>query len=188
MSYTVTRNTSSADCHPPVPPINHDTGEAYPLAMQFSGGWKWCWAEDVSECVAVLAGDPSYVDEPDAQARLITRIKTAMRLAVVVQAEQIHEAQCDGRWVRLTADEKDMLFAVRTTQPAGLYADLFGAPWWLAAVPLVVVSTGYIAGDKPLPLGGPDRVWVLNPISDEELLESAADIGVIRLMTRSIGE
>lgn len=88
--------------------------------MQFSGGWKWCWAEDPSECVAVLSGDPSYVDETDAQARLVTRIKTSMRLAVVVQAEQIHEAQCDGRWVRLTADEKDMPFAVRTTQPAGL--------------------------------------------------------------------
>lgn len=184
VTYAITRNTSAA-CEPPVAPINEKTGEPFPLAMQFNGGWLYCWAEDVEECVAALVGNASYLDESDQQARLIMRVKAAMRLAVVVQAEQIHEAQCDKRWERLTEAEKAMLFQVRIAQPKGLYEDLFGAPWWTADVPLVVVSTGYEPWvDQPLPMGGPDRVWVIDPLTPEDTLSSLADLGVIRLFQR----
>lgn len=186
MTYTITRNTS-AQCEPPVAPINEETGEPFPIAMQFNGGWLYCWAEDVEECIAALLGDASYLSEPDEQARLVTRVKKAMRIATVVQAEQIHEAQCDKRWDRLTEPEKAMLFQVRITQPQGLYEDLFGAPWWTADVPLVVVSTGYQPWvDQPLPSGGPDRVWVIDPLTSEDMLQSLAHLGVIRLYQRDL--
>lgn len=186
MTYVITRNTSAA-CQPPVAPVNEETGEHFPIAMQYSGGWLYCWAEDVEECVAALAENSSYLDETDEQARLVMRVKTAMRLAVVVQAEQIHLAQCDKRWDRLTAAEREVLLSVRITQPNGLYEDLFGVPWWTADVPLVVVSTGYEPWvEQPLPLGGPDRVWVIDPLTPEDMLDSLAGVGVIRLFQRHL--
>lgn len=183
MSYVITRNTTAA-CEPPVAPTNPGTGQRYPLAMAFSGGWRYCWAETVEECVAALAGGDTYLAEGDEQERLVMRVKAAMRLAVVVQAEQVHAAQTDGkgRWERLTEAEKQMLLSARVTQPQGLYEDLFGQAHWLAAVPLVVVSTGYQPwAEQPLPMGGPDRVWVIDPLTDEDLLASLDGLGVIRL-------
>lgn len=186
MTYCITRNTTAAE-KPPTPPINPATGEAFPMMAQYGGGWLQCWCEDPEEAVSALIGDPTYLDEvTDEQARLVARIRAAMRIATVLQAEQIHESQCDGRWDRCTADEQAMLFAPRFTQPAGLYEDLFGEPWWVADVALVVVSTGYVDGEKPLPLGDPGRVWVIDPRTPEELLSSLANCGAVRLFQRVV--
>lgn len=186
MTFTITRNTTAAE-KPPTPPINPATGEAFPMMVQYSGGWLQCWCEDPEEAVSALIGNPAYLNETDQQARLVARVKAAMRLSVVVQAEQIHDAQYDKRWDWLTEPEKAMLFQVRISQPKGLHEDLFGAPWWTADVPLVVVSTGYEPWvEQVLPLGGPDRVWVIDPLTPEDFLDSLEDLGIIRLFVRGV--
>lgn len=188
MTYTITRNTSAAE-KPPVPPINPDTGEAYPMMAEYSNGWLHCYCEDVEEAVAAIIGDPAYLDEPDEQARLIARVKKAMRISCVIQAEQVHAATLDGRWPALSPEEQAMLLSVRIRQPAGLHTELFGVPAWtpLAPVPLVVVSTGYSPWvEQPMPLGSPEQVWVIDPLTSDDFLSSLADIGAIRIFMRDL--
>ncbi|MEI5675726.1 MULTISPECIES: hypothetical protein [unclassified Nocardioides] len=186
MAFALTRNSCE---HEPAPtaPLNAQTGEPWPLAMRFGGGWKWCWADDVEELVAVLTGNPdAYLEAVSEQERLVQRIRTAISISVKVQTEVIHAAQQTGDWDRLRDSEKEMLLSPRHEQPAGLDEDLFGEPWWTAAVPLLIVSTGYL--DRPMPRG--KHVWVIDPGlgGEEDLLDSLCDLGVIEVFHRDIDD
>lgn len=185
MAFALTRSTCE---HEPAPaaPLNGQTGEPWPLAMRFGGGWQMCWADDPEDLVAVLTGSPdAYLGERREQERLVQRIRAAISISVKVQAEVIHAAQQNGVWDTLRDAEREMLLSPRHQQPAGLDEDLFGEPWWTASVPLVVVATAYGPhSSMPIPRG--KRVWVIDPITAEDLLETLSEVGVIEVFHRDI--
>jgi hypothetical protein len=159
--------------------------------MRFSGGWMMCWADDVESLCAVLTGDPEGYLAGDETHRLVKRILTTSRLAAILQAELIHEAQTDGsnRWDRLTADEQALLLLPRHEAVRGpdLHEGLFAAPHWSAEVPLVVVTTQHQPWtEHPMPRGGRDRIIALDPLTPESLLDTLIDAGVVQVFLRSV--
>ncbi|MEV7431454.1 hypothetical protein AB0N29_17705 [Nocardioides sp. NPDC092400] len=127
-----------------------DDGSPFEWVMRFSGGGRLCYFDDVIEAVGVLTGEPAYA-EVDEQARLVARIRTAIRLQVATQAALVLGSQQRGDWDRLTAAEREVLMAPRHEQPFGWSRALLGFDAWTAReCPLVVLTTdvryGVVAG------------------------------------------
>ncbi|WP_193667793.1 hypothetical protein [Nocardioides salarius] len=177
MSYIVTRAPHGKGAPAPVPPLRED-GARFDFAMAYAGGSRICWADDVAGLVAALAGVYEY-EAMGPQDALVARIRTAIRAQVLVQAEWVSEAMLNGDFGRCTEVERGVLTGRRDRQPRGWSTDLLGHDYWSAPVPLVLVTTGWWAEEHLMPVGEPGAIHWLNPLTDDDLLDSMEDLGLI---------
>lgn len=189
MAFTVTRAPRDPKAAPQ-PPRKSDGG-LWVWGMYLPGYRDLAWGDSPSELVAALVADEGYVTSSP-QARLNARVRRALYLQVAVQARINASAVISGDWEGLCEWERAVLNAPRhqaPNMPHGFPTRyLFnGQDLWTADVPLVCLTTACEPLNPGVPpiLGSDDSLWTIDPIDDDSLLRSLADIGTIRLFTLS---
>jgi len=160
-----------------MPSGTRDDGSQFPLCMYFDSFDSIAFADTYAELLDVLI--PGYADLSSKE-QLRARIEMAALRAVWVQAQVWSE-----NTEPLTPAQEEALAAPRlgSNAPTG---------HWTAPVPLVVLSVAYEPyTDIPAPTHEPhedpaqEKVWMLHPTTDLELLTSLHEVGVIRLLHSS---
>jgi hypothetical protein len=155
--------------------------------MLLPGGHRYAWGDTVSDLVSVLAAAPDYEDLSEKQ-RLVVRIEAALHLQVWTQARINADAMGTSAWGDLCEWERRVLNGPRhvaPNMPDGFPTrDLFnGADVWTAPVLLLGLTTASEPWNPGVPpiLGTEANLGVIDPIDDESLLDSLADLDVVRV-------
>lgn len=184
MSYVVTKNHPGKGGHLDIPA--REDGSPFKWAAKFDGGARLIFFDDVVEAVGVLCGEPTYASMTE-QERLVCRIKHAVKQQVWAQSALVYGCMQRGEWDGdggLTEIERGVLLAPRYEQPFGWSTELLGFDHWSAsACPLILVSTGYY--DRPAPQGSESCLWWIDPITEEDYLQSLSDCYILDFFTLS---
>lgn len=173
----------------PRPPVRAD-GSLYAWGMALPGHYRYAWGDELSDLVSVLVAAHDY-DGLGAQEQLVARIQCGIRLQVTTQARINAGLMDSGTWETLCEWERDVLNGPRhmaPNMPHGFPSrDLFdGQDVWTADAPLVCLTTASEPCNPGVPpiLGTARNLWVINPISDESLISSLEEIGLVRAFKR----
>lgn len=183
MSVVVLPNSRAAEA--PVTPPVHEDGTRFPFQMHYRGEEEIAFADSPAELLGVLISGYEEMDPAEQQR---ARIRFAIHVQVVTQAQINAEAQAGDDWDALSEVEQAVLSGPRFEQPAGWGGDDPMGDVWEAKVPLVLLDTGYAPyTDTDRPISGiadvanpPNMIW-LRPVDEWEFLLSLAGAGYIRI-------